>query len=224
MRAAYTIAPRSAAAAIAVAADGRRRCPLLPAAGRIRPAGAARPRLQELGQDARLHLLRRQLRNARLRLPAVPRAERRLRQRRAALPDHQRDGHADRRPRRRPRRVLLQHRRRLVRQQRLQVLGAQRRTGQPRGGLPDRPPERGLGPRLRRPGAHQRVPPAGWARLVRHRPRDLRPRLPDPLRLVVADAVQPGVGGRRVRGPAGATPSGSRASRSGSVTTSNAGA
>ena len=44
-----------------------------------------------------------------------------------------------------------------------------------------------------------RLPARQRARLVRHRPHDLRHRLPDPLRLVVADAVQPGVGGPGVR-------------------------
>ena len=38
----------------------------------------------------------------------------------------------------------------------------------------------------------------GRAGVVRLRPRDLRARLPDPLRLVVADAVQQGLGGLRV--------------------------
>ena len=56
-----------------VAADRRRRRALLPAAGRLGPAGAARPRLQELGRRARLHVLRRQLRDARLRVPRVHR-------------------------------------------------------------------------------------------------------------------------------------------------------
>jgi hypothetical protein len=52
-----------------------------------------------------------------------------------------------------------------------------------------------------RPGAgHQRFPAQGRTRLVRPRPRDVRARLPHPLRLVVADDVQPGVGEHRVRG------------------------
>ncbi len=72
----------------------------------------ARRRLQELGRRAGLHVLRRQLRNARLRIPPVPRPQGVLRQRRASLPADQRDGHAHRHPRRHPRRVLLQHRRR----------------------------------------------------------------------------------------------------------------
>ena len=42
----------------------------------------------------------------------------------------------------------------------------------------------------------QRFPPEGRPRLVRHRPRDLRARLPDPLRLVVAHDVQQGLGRR----------------------------
>ena len=46
----------------------------------------ARARLQELGRGAGLHVLRRQLRDARLRLPRVPRPQGVLRQRRAAVP------------------------------------------------------------------------------------------------------------------------------------------
>ena len=76
---------------------------------------------------------------------------------------------------------------------------------------------------LRRRPDRQRVPPAGRPRVVRPRPRDLRARLPDPLRLVVADAVQQGLGGRRSSPAqtAAAASSASRASRSGSATTSN---
>ena len=77
---------------------------------------------KSIGRLSRLHLLRRQLRNARLRLPAVRRPERGLRQRRTALPDHRGGADADRRHRRRPRRVLRQHGRRLVQQPGLQVL------------------------------------------------------------------------------------------------------
>ena len=46
--------------------------------------------------------------------------------------------------------------------------------------------------------AGRRLPPAGRPRVVRHRARDVRARLPDPLRLVVADADQPGLGERRL--------------------------
>ncbi len=53
----------------AVAPDGGRRRALLPAARRLGPAGAARARLQELGRRAGLHVFRRQLRDARLRVP-----------------------------------------------------------------------------------------------------------------------------------------------------------
>ena len=56
-----------------------------------------------------------------------------------------------------------------------------------------------------------RVPAEGRPRLVRHRARDLRARLPDSLRLGVADAVQRAVGGRRSSRPtAAATSSASR--------------
>ena len=54
--------------------------------------------------------------------------------------------------------------------------------------------------------ADRRLPARGRARVVRHRPRDLRARLPDPLRLVVADAVQQGVGETCVFGDSAAIP------------------
>ena len=72
----------------AVAPDVRRRCALLPAARHQRRAGVPRPRLQELGRLPRLHLLRRKLGTARLRLPGVPRQQGLLHQRRAPLPGH----------------------------------------------------------------------------------------------------------------------------------------
>ena len=87
----------------ALAADVRRRRAQDTSASAHRPAGAARPRLQELGRQSRLHLLRRQHRAARLRVPVVHRPERVLRQRGAALPADRRDGHADRHARRRAR-------------------------------------------------------------------------------------------------------------------------
>ena len=77
---------------------------------------------KSIGDYPDFTVLRRQLRDARLRLPAVRRPERRVRQRRAAVPDHRGGADADRRHRRRPRRVLRQHRRRLVQQPGLQVL------------------------------------------------------------------------------------------------------
>ena len=58
-------------------ADGRHRRALLPPPGRVGTARAARPRLQELGRCARLHVLRRQLRDARLRVPRVHRLRKR---------------------------------------------------------------------------------------------------------------------------------------------------
>ena len=79
--------------------------------------------------------------------------------------------------------------------------------------------------------AGRRLPPAGRPRVVRHRPRDVRAGLPDPLRLVVAHADEPGMGERglllrqrpaqrRLRQRRGRLPA-SRASRSGLGTTSN---
>ena len=84
--------------------------------GDQRRAGAARARLQELGRVPRLHLLRRQLRDARLRLPRsssgnkafFANAELRFPLIEAVLTPH-------RRPRRRARRLLRQHRRRRLR-------------------------------------------------------------------------------------------------------------
>ena len=74
---------------------------------------------------------------------------------------------------------------------------------------------------------HRRLQAGRRPRVVRHRPRDVRARLPDPLRLVVAHAVQQGLRRLRVRLPgarsrarAAATGSASRSSRSGSATTS----
>ncbi len=61
----------------AVEPDGGRRRALLHAARRLRRAGAPRARVPQLGPGARLHLLRRQLRDARVRLPAVRGAEHR---------------------------------------------------------------------------------------------------------------------------------------------------
>ena len=90
----------------------RRRLRALQAAGRQRRARPAFQGLQELGPQSDFMLLRRQLRNARLRLPAVPRTEGVLRQRRAAVPADRSDADAGRRAGRSARRVLRQHRRR----------------------------------------------------------------------------------------------------------------
>ena len=96
--------------------------------------------------------------------------------------------------------AVLQRRRRVVQRQRLQVHERQHR------GVPADHRRRARrnrdDPRADRLAADpgQRLPPAGLAGLVRHRPRDLRARLPHPLRLGVADDVQQGVGGRPVRG------------------------
>ena len=81
-----------------------------------------------------------------------------------------------------------------------------------------------LGP----PTHDQRLPPGGRPRLLRHRPRDLRARLPDPLRLVVADAASTRAGKttstrtrrRSTARAAAASGCASRSSRFGSATIS----
>jgi hypothetical protein len=45
-----------------------------------------------------------------------------------------------------------------------------------------------------------RAPAGGWPRVVRHRPAELRARLPDALRLLVEDVNEPRLGGRALRG------------------------
>ena len=77
------------------------------------------------GEYPGLPVLRRQLRDARLRLPAVPRQQGVLHQRRAALPDHRGDADADRRRRRPARRLLRQLRRRRLQRR------ADRTSGRP---------------------------------------------------------------------------------------------
>ena len=104
MRLAYDVAPKIGSTA--VAPDARRRRALLPCGSATqRRARDPRPRLQELGRLPRLPVLRRQLRDARLRLPAVRRPQGVLPERRAALPAHRGGAHADRRDRRHPRRA-----------------------------------------------------------------------------------------------------------------------
>ena len=66
--------------------------------------------LQELGREPGLLVFRRQLRDARLRLPVVRRTGRVLPERRTALPADRGDGDADRHPRRHPRHVVRQPR------------------------------------------------------------------------------------------------------------------
>jgi hypothetical protein len=173
-------------------------------------------RLQEHGRLPRLHLLRRQLGNARLRLSPVRGPERRLRERRAPLPADRGGAHADRRGRRRPGRVLRQHRRGVVQEPvrhrpvrgvgRVQVLHEQARGVQAGHGRPGRFNRQRRGRRLGQPDPHLRsgahhlgLPPPGRPRVVRHRAGDVRARVPDPLRLVMANAVQQGLGRRRVR-------------------------
>ena len=83
---------------------------------------------------------------------------------------------------------------------------------------------------LRTAADDQRLPPAGRPRVVRPRARNLRARLPDPLRLVVADDCSTSdwedivfAASARPKARAAASGSASRASRSGSATTSRAG-
>ena len=85
------------------------------------------PRLQELGRRARLHVFRRQLRDARLRVPRVHRLESGVPERRAALPVHRSDADADRCAGRNPRRAVRQHGRRALRRPAVQVAVEQRR-------------------------------------------------------------------------------------------------
>ena len=103
------------------ASDVRCRRPLLPATRRLGPAGDAVPRLQEHRRGAGLHVLRRQLRDARLRLPPVRWPERRVRERRAAIPADRGDAHPARRARRHPRCGVRKHGRRLLPEPRLRL-------------------------------------------------------------------------------------------------------
>ena len=98
------------------------------AARHQRRAGAPRPRLQELGRVPGLPLLRRQLRDARLRLPVVPRQQGVLHRRRAPVPDHRSGADAHRRRRRPARRLLLQLRRRGLRRRADRPCGPTRPT------------------------------------------------------------------------------------------------
>ena len=93
---------------------------------------------KSIGRLPGLHVLRRQLRDARLRLLAVHRPERGVRQRRTALPDHRSRADADRRDRRHPRRVLREHRRRLVQQRRVRVRHRSPRAAHAGDRLPER--------------------------------------------------------------------------------------
>ena len=95
-----------------VAPDVRRRLPVLPAHRDQRRRGVPVPRLQQHRRHAGLLLLRRQLRTARLRLPAVCRQQGLFRQRGTAVPADRGDAHADWRARRREGRGLRRHRRR----------------------------------------------------------------------------------------------------------------
>ena len=106
---------RAAHGRSAVSPDGRRRCALLHAHRHQRCPGAARTRLQELGRVPRLHVLRRQFGDARVRVSGVPRQQGVLRQRRAAVPADRGGPHADRRDRRVARRLLCELRRRGLR-------------------------------------------------------------------------------------------------------------
>ena len=196
---------------LAVAADVRRRLPLLPAHRDQRRRGVPVPRLQQHGRHAGLLLLRRQLRTAWLRLPAVCRQQGLLRQRGTAVPADRGDAHADWRARRRAGRVLRRHRRlepvRTADDDRLQHWPARReiqlrddigRSGQPDHRLQPGSDNGHSDPDLRRTARRQRLPPRRRPRLLRHGPRDVPPRLPDPLRLVVEDPVQQGLGRHRL--------------------------
>ncbi len=106
----------------AVLPDRRPRRPQVPPHRHVRSVRDAREGLQELGRQPRLHLLRRQLGDARLRVPVVHRPAGVLRQRRAPLPADRSDADAGRRARRHPRHHLRQHRRRRLPAAELQVL------------------------------------------------------------------------------------------------------
>ena len=96
-------------------------------------------------------------------------------------------------------------------------LSARRRLGQTH----LRPGHQPADSDLRRQQDRERLPPEGRPRVVRPRPRDLRARIPDSLRLVVAHDLQQGLGRRRCSpATAAARSSASRASRCGSATTS----
>ena len=113
MRLAYSVAPKIGNTL--TPPDHRRRRPEVLPPRVDRPARPARARLQQLGQQSRLHLLRRQRRTARLRVPAVRRPEGVLHQRRTALPADRRHGDADRRARRRARDAVRRPGRRALR-------------------------------------------------------------------------------------------------------------
>ena len=208
----YDVAPKIGSTAVAPDLR-RRRCGTTcgsapPACWRLRFRG-----FKSIGEFPDFTVLRRQLRAARLRLPAVRRTERRVRQRRAALPAHRGGAHADRRHRRHPRRVLREHRRRLVQQPaELQVrapsdaeqfttpivdYAARSPVGRRRSSIRSRPACRSRSTGADRSFSGFRLQDGRASYGVG--PRDLRARLPDPLRLVVADALQQGVGRRGLR-------------------------
>ena len=181
-----------------LAADPVGRPAALHAAG-----GQRRPRRppqgpEELGRAARLHVLRRQLRAARLRLPVVPRPQGLLRGRRAAVPPDRRHAHAAWRARRAARRDVRGPRRRRVQRQQVRALDVEigDDAADPRiyAGCVRQPR-----PELRPDAGHQRLPAQGRPGLVRPRARDAAVRPPDALRLVLADPVQQGLGGFPVR-------------------------
>ena len=195
----------------AFTSDVRRRRALLPAdreQRRVRREGA---RLQEHRRLPRLYLLWRQLGDARLRLPRVHRPERRLRQRRAPVPDHRSGPYAHRRRGRRPGRVVREHGRRLVPGSGVQVFHERYRNLSERRRLPagcrrqdhHRPGDTTADSDLRRRSDGERVPAAGWSRVLRNRPRDVCARLPDSLRLGLANPLQQGMGRRPLRSSGG---------------------
>ena len=146
-----------------------------------------------------------------------------LRQRRAALPAHRGGADADRRARRRPRRVLRRHRRRVVQRPALPVLDEQAtdlhadRRLQRRSQIPVSRPRPSSATRCRSPGS------ASWtaARSYGFGLETFALGFPDPLRLGLAHALQQGLGGRGLRGSRRQhTNSAARSSRCGSGTTS----
>ncbi len=96
----------------AVAADRRRRRALLPAARRHGLLALRARGFKSWGDSPGLHVLRRQLRDARLRLPEFVGQNAFFLNAELRFPFIEAMAHADRRPRRHPRRVLRQHRRR----------------------------------------------------------------------------------------------------------------
>ena len=163
-----TTSRRRSAALLSRQTLRRRRAPLPAASARTGVLATRIRGFKSIGDFPDFQYFGGNSRAARLRLPAVRRAERRVRQRRAALPADRSGADADRRHRRHPRRVLRRHRRRAGsatsrrqpvhrRSERLQVRDQQRRD---------------------LPGADRlqarRARPADRRRPIRDRPADVR--------------------------------------------------